>query len=133
MGTTEEQRDLTTHLAAERTFLAWIRTGVACMGFGFLVARFVEDSSSSSPLWLGATLIIAGVLMSLISARHHAKLVGTLNRGERPPSRPSNQAIILALLLAAIGLAMIYLIFVEYRHGFVEPGSGSKGSVSISP
>ena len=28
------------HFAAERTFLAWIRTGLALMGFGFVVARF---------------------------------------------------------------------------------------------
>ncbi len=27
-------------LAAERTLLAWIRTGLALMGFGFVVARF---------------------------------------------------------------------------------------------
>jgi uncharacterized membrane protein YidH (DUF202 family) len=26
--------------AAEQTFLAWIRTGLALMGFGFVVARF---------------------------------------------------------------------------------------------
>lgn len=28
------------YLAAERTLLAWIRTGLALMGFGFVVARF---------------------------------------------------------------------------------------------
>ena len=28
------------YLAAERTFLAWIRTSVSLMGFGFLIARF---------------------------------------------------------------------------------------------
>jgi len=28
------------YLAAERTFLAWIRTGLALMGFGFVAARF---------------------------------------------------------------------------------------------
>ncbi|HLX94690.1 MAG TPA: DUF202 domain-containing protein, partial [Verrucomicrobiae bacterium] len=27
-------------MAAERTFLAWIRTGIALMGFGFVIARF---------------------------------------------------------------------------------------------
>ncbi len=29
-----------TYLAAERSFLTWIRTGIALMGFGFVVARF---------------------------------------------------------------------------------------------
>ncbi len=124
MGPIEKHKpDLRTHLAAERTFLAWIRTGVACMGFGFVVARFsiflhelgfVQGSSpvrSSVALWLGTALVAAGVLMNVISAWHHARLVGTLNRGETPPSRPSAQAVILALLLAMIGLGMvIYLL-----------------------
>ncbi len=122
-ATTEHQPDLPTHLAAERTFLAWIRTGVACMGFGFVVARFsiflrelgfAKDSTpahSHVALWLGTALVAAGVVMNVISAWHHARLVGTLNRGETPPSRPSAQAVILALILAMIGLGMtIYLL-----------------------
>ena len=32
--------DLRIPLAAERTLLAWLRTGLAMMGFGFVVARF---------------------------------------------------------------------------------------------
>ena len=37
---TRQGADLRDSLAAERTFLAWIRTGLALMGFGFVVARF---------------------------------------------------------------------------------------------
>lgn len=40
METAKHQPDLRDHLAAERTFLAWIRTGATGMGFGFVVARF---------------------------------------------------------------------------------------------
>jgi inner membrane protein YidH len=35
-----QRADLRGYLAAERTFLAWTRTGLALMGFGFVVARF---------------------------------------------------------------------------------------------
>jgi hypothetical protein len=35
-----QRGNLSDYLAAERTHLAWIRTGLALMGFGFVVARF---------------------------------------------------------------------------------------------
>jgi putative membrane protein len=37
---TGQKPSLSDYLAAERTLLAWIRTGLALMGFGFVVARF---------------------------------------------------------------------------------------------
>ena len=37
---TEPNEDPRIYFAAERTFLAWIRTGLALMGIGFAVARF---------------------------------------------------------------------------------------------
>ena len=33
-------RDPRVYMAAEHTFLAWIRTGLALTGFGFVVARY---------------------------------------------------------------------------------------------
>ena len=57
---TRQRASLSDYLAAERTFLAWIRTGLALMGFGFVVARFglflqqiqvVERRSFSPVLW----------------------------------------------------------------------------------
>ena len=35
-----QKAGISDYLAAERTMLAWIRTGLALMGFGFVVARF---------------------------------------------------------------------------------------------
>ncbi len=132
--------DLRTHLAAERTFLAWIRTGVACMGFGFVVARFgiflhefriaqgVSSVQSYGPsLWIGTALVAAGVFMNVISAWHHAQLVRQLNRDEAPAPRPSTQAVSLALFLAVIGLAMgIYLISLLHARDTTQSNSGNK-------
>ena len=114
------------YLAAERTFLAWIRTGLALMGFGFVVARFGlflealqigRPSPSVRPygpsFWFGTALIALGVVVNLVSARTHVRLIRNLNRGTAP-SGPSTLALAIAYLLAATGLAMaIYLITVH--------------------
>jgi len=112
--------DVRDYLAEERTFLAWIRTGLTLMGFGFVVARFglflevmqitrggsTAHSHGISP-WIGTAFIAVGVAVNLLSIRRHLRLVGELNRGQFADRRPSQQAVMLALFLALAGVAMV--------------------------
>lgn len=142
-----QKADLRYSLAAERTFLAWIRTGLALMGFGFVVARFAlyleQLQFSQHPparsyglsLWFGTALIAAGVVVYLLSAWHHLRLVRALQRGETVHPRPSTQGVLIALFLALIGLAMaIYLVYLHgSRNLHPEDANNDKEQLSMVP
>jgi putative membrane protein len=112
------------YLAAERTLLAWIRTGLALMGFGFVVARFglflqqlaaLQHNTSQTTyglsLWFGTALIAAGVVVNIASALRHIRLVRELDRGESDSVRSVFQAVATAAFLGLVGVAMaIYLL-----------------------
>ena len=120
------QASSTDYLAAERTFLAWIRTGMALIGLGFVVARFglflqalqvnvaTPVQSTGISFWFGTALIIMAAVITIGSMYRYVRVIRDLKRGAAALDRPSALAIALAALLAAIGLAMaVYLISVR--------------------
>jgi putative membrane protein len=123
-----QKASLSDYLAAERTLLAWIRTGLAMMGFGFVVARFglflqqLQVIQNASPmksnglsLWFGTLLIAAGVALNVLAGWNHVRLVRTLDRGETSRGHAGKQAVVFAYFIALVGLAMaIYLISVRF-------------------
>jgi uncharacterized protein (DUF302 family)/uncharacterized membrane protein YidH (DUF202 family) len=122
-----QRATLSDYLAAERTLLAWIRTGLALMGFGFVVARFglflqqlqiAQHASSVQPyglsLWFGTTLIGAGVAVNLFSGWHHLQLIRIMELGHATRSHTTTLAVATSLFLALVGFGMaIYLISVR--------------------
>ena len=121
------EKDPRVYLAAERTLLAWIRTGLAMMGFGFVVARFglflremqavphgTPLASGRGSLWFGIALVLMGVLVNLSAVFHHKRLVRELREGNWDADRPARTGMIVAVVLAIAGLAVaIYLLTVR--------------------
>jgi putative membrane protein len=121
------EQDPRVYLAAERTFLAWIRTGLGLMGIGFAVSRFglflrqLSAAESHLPprtngisLWSGVVLVTLGVIVNLSAVLRHVQLVHQLSTGTWQPGRVSRDAVILGVILAAIGIGMaIYLMLVR--------------------
>jgi putative membrane protein len=111
------------YMAAERTFLAWIRTGLALMGFGFVVARFGlflrevgpagELGAPEGPgvsLPLGVALIVVGIAVNVVSAVRHRRYVHAIDDGRFRAAFGSGFAVAIAAVIALVGIAMtLYL------------------------
>jgi putative membrane protein len=119
------EQDPRVYFAAERTLLAWIRTGLGLVGVGFAIARFglflrelgpergsVAHTTGVS-LWSGVALVGLGVMVNLAAVFEHYRLIGALKAGNWRPGRISTTAVVLALLLAAVGVGTaVYLVAV---------------------
>jgi putative membrane protein len=107
--------------AAERTLLAWIRTGVTTIGLGFVVARFglflrvvePEKEAASNGLsgYLGIALVMLGALCCAAAAIQFARYRRGLPKAELPPRYSAIPSMVLALGLSVVGVVLaIYLL-----------------------
>ncbi len=107
------------YLAAERTFLAWVRTSISLIGFGFLIARFGltirESEILSTPganrlgvlsPWLGSFMVCFGVGVGIVSSMRHRSYVRALEAGVVNPPLSARSPLIVAGILALVGLSM---------------------------
>ena len=112
--------------AAERTLLAWVRTGLTIMAFGFVVARFglflrllaaerpgsvvSPESHHDVSNIVGITLVLVGVACMILGAIQHKSYVATLPTADIPRSHDPLYPVLLSALLALLGIGLaIYL------------------------
>lgn len=78
---TEMESRARTHLANERTFLAWLRTGFSLIGLGLAVAQFLQHQIVPGlhlTRGMAILMVVTGILMAVDGARryvHHSKQI----------------------------------------------------------
>jgi putative membrane protein len=116
------------HLANERTFLAWVRTGVAIVVFGFAIGRFAIALRQLSALqghamqtvgfsvWLGMTSIVAGVVMVIVGLLRYRHTRTLLDQNKFEPAGFVMDLVTILTVLFGLALAG-YLIYAERSFG----------------
>lgn len=116
------------HLANERTFLAWVRTSIAIVVFGFALGRFAialrqwlqfaghgrSINNSGASVWFGTLAILAGVAVCLVGLDRYRRTRTQLSTGSFEPA--GSIIDLIAVLTALFGLGLgAYLIYIEYH------------------
>lgn len=110
------------HLANERTLLAWVRTGIGIMAFGFVVVKFslfiheialvlgkrmtVPEYGYSAPI--GILLVVAGVLCLLFSLFRYNKIANQIDNGTFSRSSALLYSIVVFILI--VGMILVFYL-----------------------
>ena len=109
--------------AAERTLLAWNRTSIALMGFGFVIERFglflhLIAGHASAPIergasfWIGLAFIVLGAAVAVVSAFQFKETLKDLGAEEIPDGYRVHMPVALNVATAAAGAVLVvYLYF----------------------
>lgn len=116
-----EGGDPRVYFAAERTLLAWVRTGLTVMGLGFVVARFgiflqvlrrdPDPHTHLGSTLIGVGLVVLGSLAVAVAARQHARFCRRLPDNTHPHPDSMITSVGLAIALAIIGVVLaVYIL-----------------------
>lgn len=109
--------------AAERTLLAWNRTSLSLIAFGFVIERAglliqalgLEEIGSQGVIafWLGISFISIGSISSAFSARQYAVVLRSLNPGEFPPGYSARWGLVINSIVAALGISLATVLIIS--------------------
>ncbi|MFH7029448.1 MAG: YidH family protein [Heteroscytonema crispum UTEX LB 1556] len=103
------------HLANERTYLAWMRSSIALLGFGVLIVRLRILRPPLAPQppgngWkLGLAFGIVGLLTVIFSTQHYFAVRRDIDEDTYKPA--DRWIIISSLAVLLLGIGVIYYVF----------------------
>jgi putative membrane protein len=108
---------ITDHLANKRTFLAWVRTGIALMGFGFVISKFeifIHILNRSSYNNIGNSLIAGEIMIILGIVTIGYGLYEFLSNEKDIENNNVNSRKFESIVFSAIiiGMAILLLVFI---------------------
>jgi putative membrane protein len=112
--------------AAERTLLAWTRTSLALMAFGFVIERFGlfvhvlmpiqgRTLQRDASFWVGVAFIVLGAVVAVLSAVQYRHVLKTFKPVEIPEGYWVNLGMVTNLILAGFGVAISIYFFSGLR------------------
>lgn len=109
--------------AAERTLMAWNRTGLTLMAFGFVLERFglflhmlrgtPRGLSRDFSFWLGVAFIVLALAMMGYSVVQYRRVLRTLKPIEIPERYSTWTGVVMNLAVVALGVALLAYLFSE--------------------
>ena len=123
----DQANDPRVYFAAERTLLAWVRTGITVIGLGFVVARFglflqILRHDPSPTVHPGSTLIGVGLVLLgsaavAMSAWQHVRFCRSLGPHDRPREPLPNWSVWFSATLSIVGLVLAGYILLRSSTG----------------
>jgi len=115
-------KKFTDHSANERTYLAWIRTSIAIMAFGFLIERFdifisyigksigneQDFQSSLSAELVGLSLFFVGILMVVAATIRFFTHKESIDLDETIPYSIKKTNILLSILIVLLAIFLFF-------------------------
>lgn len=103
------------HLANERTYLAWMRSGIALMGFGVLIVRLrilrppLAPQAPGNGWKLGLAFSLVGLLTVMLSGQHYLSVRRDIDEDTYEPA--DRWVILSSLAVILLGIGVVYYVF----------------------
>ena len=109
--------------AAERTLMAWQRTSLALIAFGFAIERagwlaelLLHKANNLSSVLIGSLFMLLGIAVCLYATRQYQKILPTLNDDEIPAKYRPQWGVAVSYAIAMLSMVLLLSLLIPALH-----------------